>query len=123
MKWLAPRGRLAFFITATVFANESSQGFRRFARKDGTPIARILAVEDFKTVAPFEGVTNHPALLIIQQGRATRYPVRDRVCIPPSDGERVFSDGAAFRATVRHRDLLAKPVPGNDAGPWLKRAT
>jgi hypothetical protein len=43
MKWLAPRGRLAFFITATVFANESSQGFRRFARKDGTPIARILA--------------------------------------------------------------------------------
>jgi hypothetical protein len=29
-KWLAPGGKMAFFITGTVFSNESSQGFRRF---------------------------------------------------------------------------------------------
>ena len=32
----------------------------------------------------------------------------------------MFPDGAAFRAAVQHRELLAKPVPGSDAGPWLK---
>ena len=55
MKWLAPKGRLAFFITATVFANELSQVFD-VPPKDGSPIAHILSVEDFKAVAPFEGV-------------------------------------------------------------------
>jgi hypothetical protein len=121
-KWLAVRGRLAFFITATVFANESSQGFRRFARHDGTPLARILAVEDYKAVAPFDGVTNHPALLIIEAGARTRYPVPYKVWIPGlrarADG--TYVDGHEFRAAMQHKDLLAKPVPGSDAGPWLK---
>lgn len=119
MKWLAPKGRLAFFITATVFANESSQGFRRFAHKDGSPIARILSVEDFKAIAPFEAVTNHPALLIVEGGAATRYPVRYRIW-SLRDGAQTFEDGRAFRAAAVHRDLLARPVPGSDAGPWLK---
>ena len=122
MKWLAPRGHLAFFITATVFANESSQGFRRFARHDGTPIAQILSVEDYKAIAPFEGVTNHPALLIVQEGSATAYPVVYKIWTP-GPGGRVkggFADGREFRATTEHRDLLARPVPGSDAGPWLK---
>ena len=122
MKWLAPRGRLAFFITATVFANESSQGFRRFARHDGTPLARILAVEDYKAVAPFEGVTNHPALLIIQAGAPTRYPVPYKVWTPGprARADCTYADGHEFRAAMQHEDLLATPVPGSDAGPWLK---
>jgi Putative RNA methylase family UPF0020 len=120
MKWLAPRGRLAFFITATVFANESSQGFRRFAHKDGTPIAQILSVEDFQSVEPFYQVTNHPALLIVEQGASTQYPVRYRVWTPGEGSPATFEDGRAFRAAARHCDLLARPVPGSDAGPWLK---
>lgn len=72
-KWLAPNGRLAFFITPTVFANESSQGFRRFERHDGTPLAAILEVEDYKAIVFFDGVTNYPALLIVQEGCPTRY--------------------------------------------------
>ena len=47
-RWLAPHGRLAFFITATVFSNESSQGFRRFEYNDGTPMAAVLGVEDYQ---------------------------------------------------------------------------
>jgi len=120
MKWLTPKGRLDFFITATVFANESSQGFRRFARGDGTPIARILSVEDFKAIAPFEGVTNHPALLFIEQGKATRYPVPYRIWELSGDVRSGFPDGAAFRAVAQRHELMAKPVPGSDAGPWLK---
>ena len=44
IKWLAPSGKLGFFITATVFSNESSQGFRRFEDEDGSPISAVLCV-------------------------------------------------------------------------------
>ena len=89
-RWLAPHGRLAFFITATVFSNESSQGFRRFEYNDGTPMAAVLGVEDYKAIAPFEGATNHPALLLIENGGRTQYPVLYRVW-QPGTGQRVRS--------------------------------
>jgi hypothetical protein len=114
-KWLAPHGKLAFFITGTVFANESSQGFRRFQTSAGEPIAAIRLVEDFKEVAPFEGVTNHPSLLVVEQGRTTQYPVMYRV-YSRADGKPT-GPGAI---PMTRRDLLASPVPGSDAGPWLK---
>lgn len=119
--WLAPRGRLGFFITATVFSNESSQGFRRFETHEGEAVASILAVEDYKEVAPFEGVTNHPALLLLEQGQATRYPVPYRIWTPRAGGrQRRFESADEFRAVMAPRDLVAAPVPGSDAGPWLK---
>ena len=118
-KWLAPSGRLAFFITATVFSNESSQGFRRFAFPDGLPMCQVLAVEDFKDMQAFNGVTNHPALLIVEGGNATSFPVRYRIWSAPST-HAAFASGEDFRAQAQHVDLLAEPVPGTDAGPWLK---
>lgn len=104
---LVDGGRLAFFITGTVFANESSQGFRRFAIP-GTGIRmRVLAVEDFEAVRPFEGVSNHPTLLLLERGAPTEYPV----------------DYTRWRRDEQHGHVadrrLATPVPGTDAGPWL----
>lgn len=121
-KWLAPAGKLGFFITATVFSNESSQGFRRFEDDDGTPIAAVLRVEDFKALAPFEGVTNHPSLLIVEQGRRTDYPIPYIIWAPSAGviAGQQFKNAAAFVAACNQTDLLAKPVPGTDSGPWLK---
>jgi hypothetical protein len=121
-KWLAPGGKLGFFITATVFSNESSQGFRRFEDDDGTPIAAVLRVEDFRTLAPFEGVTNHPSLLMVEQGRRTDYPIPYVIWSPGANvtvGQQ-FKNAAAFVAACNQTALLAKPVPGTDSGPWLK---
>jgi hypothetical protein len=93
---LAPGGTLAFVITGSVFSNESSEHFRRF---EG---AKVLLVEDYAALRPFAEAT-HPTLLVLRRGEPTSYPVpylvhrRDRV-------ER----------------LLAAPVPGTEAGPWLK---
>ena len=122
MKWLAPSGKLGFFITATVFSNESSQGFRRFEDEEGAPIAAVLGVEDFKSLAPFEGVSNHPSLLVVEQGRRTEYPVPYRIWLPGqgvAPGQQ-FENAAEFRHLCRSRELLARPVPGTDSGPWLK---
>lgn len=121
-KWLAPEGKLAFFITATVFSNESSQGFRRFQYDNRKPMGAVLMVEDYQALAPFEGVTNHPALLVFQKGTETKYPVPYSVWTPAPDGRsgQQFQDGATFRAATRREHLLARPVPGTDSGPWLK---
>ena len=93
---LAPGGTLAFVITGTVFANESSERFRRF---EG---AKVLLVEDYAAVKPFAEAT-HPTLLVLREGEPTTYPVPYRVH---------RRDGVEA--------LLAAPVPGTDAGPWLK---
>ena len=118
-KWLAPRGSLAFYITATVFSNESSQGFRRFENPDGSPMCKIRRVEDFKQIDPFQGVTNHPALLLLLEGSETCYPVTYRVWerISP-DCQQLDTNG--FLDSAKYTDLQALPVPGTDSGPWLK---
>ena len=69
---LAPGGTLAFVITGTVFANESSEHFRRF---EG---AKVLLVEDYAAVKPFAEAT-HPTLLVLRKGEPTTYPVPYRV--------------------------------------------
>jgi hypothetical protein len=122
-KWLAPDGVLAFVITGTVFANESSQGFRRFRLQGADVDLRVLRVEDFADVAPFEGVNNHATLLVVQRDRTLKYPVRYRVWKAPRDGRRVtrsFASARDFAERASHVDLQARPVPGTDAGPWLK---
>lgn len=123
-------GTLAFFITGTVFANESSQGFRRWrlsAATQGTPDPEpftVVRVEDFAAVRPFEGVSNHPTLLILRRNRKpTKYPVTYRVWQLPKAGkhkQRQFPDAGTFRSSASSVDLKAEPVPGTDAGPWLK---
>ena len=77
-KWLQPTGKLAMFITGTVFSNESSQGFRKLQYPGGGEAAFTM-VEDFHDIAPFEGVTNHPVMMLVQNGEATDYPVTYRI--------------------------------------------
>ncbi len=122
-KWLAHSGRLAFYITGTVFSTESSEGFRRFHLRHRCLRMKVLGVEDFDALAPFEGVSNHPALLVLERDAETVYPVPYRVWQPVTvDGapQRFFHDMAEFRGQASYEDLLAQPVPGTEAGPWLK---
>jgi hypothetical protein len=122
-RWLAEGGRLAFYITGTVFTTPSSQGFRRFAVNDKTSLihCEVLAVEDFKKVAPFEDVTNHTALILLRRDAPLRLPVPYKEWeLKEGITRRQFKDGADFRANAVCRTLLAAPVPGTDAGPWAK---
>ncbi len=122
-RWLTPGGKMAFLITGTVFANESSQGFRRFHLRHRDLKMRVILVDDFKAISPFEGVTNHPTLLVLERDQETEYPVLYRVWRPPTvNGKpvRTFVDAEEFRRTAPCEELLAAPVPGTDAGPWLK---
>jgi hypothetical protein len=122
-RWLAPNGRLAFLITGTVFLNESSQGFRRFRLKGSDIHFAPLEVEDFGSLNPFDGVSNAPALLLLQRDHEPEYPVPYLRWENPVRGRnavRHFGSASEFRATCVRRDLLAAPVPGTDAGPWIR---
>ena len=120
-RWLAPDGVLAFFITGTVFSDESSQGFRRFADGSGQPICSVISVDDFQSIKPFEGVSNHPALLVLRKGLVTDYPIPyiKWEKIKPSSSSPSISIDVDIHS-FKQVSLSALPVPGTDGGPWLK---
>lgn len=117
--WLRPGGTLAFLITATLFSNESSQGFRRMESNTGETLAGFQFVEDLKAIAPFDGVTNHPSLMVLREGTRTEYPI-PYVVWSYRHGPKRISSRQEFEKVAHTTELLASPVPGTDAGPWLK---
>jgi len=122
-RWLKHGGTLAFLIPGTVFANESSQGFRRFEIRRLNLEMAVTRVEDFNEIAPFEGVSHHAALLVLRTGSPTRYPVVYRWWSPAGlrgQPRRTYASAGEFTLAARKCDGLAAPVPGTDAGPWLK---
>jgi len=121
-KWLSDKGTLAFFITGTVFVNESSQGFRRFKLKDVNVECNVLKVEDYKLISPFEGVTNHPTLLVIKKGQKLKHPIPYIIWEPAKVNgkkKRSYLSSEQFRKEAKAIKLLAKPVKGTDSGPWI----
>lgn len=122
-RYLADGGKLGFFITGTVFANESSEGFRQFRLQGGQVTCRVLAVEDFDALRPFDGVSNRPTLLLVERGGTTMFPVPYGVwSAAQADGTRLrsFKDAQTFTRLAQCSLLLAEPVPGgNGARPWL----
>lgn len=122
-RWAADDANIGFFITGTVFRNESSQGFRRFRLDRADMDLQVISVEDFDRVSPFDGVSNHATFLHLRKGQATSYPVPYGVWDTPTSlggGKlRTFSTSAAFVAAAACESLWAAPVPGTDAGPWL----
>ncbi len=119
-KWLKKNGYLGFLITGTVFSTESSQGFRRFSLpKEDIPL-NVIEVHDFKAIKPFENTANHPTLLLMQKnGLQTKYPLRYTYWTKPR-GIRKFLNADDFCTNAVSRLVYASPVPGTDAGPWLR---
>ncbi len=77
-KWLdADGGRLSFVLTQTLLQSQSSGGFRRFA-VNGMSL-QVRLVDDFVAVRPFSGIGNKPAVIHIQKGQPTTYPIEYRI--------------------------------------------
>lgn len=119
-KWLAPSGRLGFLITGTVFKNQSSQGFRRFTLPAKGIRCRVIEAHDFQQVRPFENANNHPVLFVIERDADLVYPVPYTFWrLPQAARREAFATTEAFVGAAAREDLMARPVPGTDAGPWL----
>lgn len=116
-------GRLGFFLPGSVFTTESSAGFRRFSIDNGRLPCRVLLVEDYRDIRPFDGVSNHPTFLLLQRDAVTRFPVPYRSWSAAKNGNsntRAYASADQFCSTAKRIDGIAVPVPGgNGERPWL----
>jgi SAM-dependent methyltransferase len=122
---LKPGGRLGFVITQSVLKTSGAgQGFRRFQIPKGnrstTPL-KVIQVDDMVALDPFEGASNRTAVIVLEKGRPTRYPVPYLVW-RKRRGDRFTYDSTleeVIHATRRLR-FGAEPVDSDDpTSPWL----
>ncbi len=123
-KYVRSNGRLGFLITQTVFKGTgASQGFRHFRLGDGTPLGVVL-VDDMANLKPFEGASNRTAVVVIERGKATEYPVQYSLWYKPDGGnvipEDVTLEELQDEKIATYREFYAEPVDATDiTSPWI----
>jgi len=109
-------------ITQSLFKTAGAgQGFRRFRiGENGAPLG-VVHVDDMVDLKPFEGASNRTAVMVIEKGRATRYPVPYTVW-KRKKGARFSYDSTLedVKSATRLLDQKAEPVdPADPTSPWL----
>ncbi len=114
-------GRLGFVITQSAFkTNLGGRDFRKFQLPDGTPI-RVVHVDDMVSLQPFEGASNRTAVMVLEKGKPTRYPVPYTIWRKARGARFTYDSTLAevMRAT-RRLNFAAEPVnPSDPTSPWL----
>nr|AGN32389.1 TsoI restriction-modification enzyme [Thermus scotoductus] len=124
-KLLKDKGRLGFVITQSVFkTGGGGQGFRRFRIPQGkeqfTPLA-VIHVDDMVDLNPFEGASNRTAVMVLEKGKPTKYPVPYTVW-RKKRGTRFTYDSTLDEvlSATRRLHFFAEPVdPKDPTSPWL----
>ncbi|MEN3027394.1 MAG: DUF559 domain-containing protein [Chlorobiota bacterium] len=117
-------GKLGFIITQSVFKTSGAgQGFRRFQipKDSGALMLRVVHVDDMVSLQPFEGASNRTAIVVLEKGKATTYP------IPYTVWRRVKGARFAYDSTLeevtdatQRLHFVAEPVdPHDPTSPWL----
>ena len=116
---LKENGRLGFVITQSVLkTTTANQGFRRFVLGNGIPIS-VIAVDDMVKLKPFEGASNRTAIMIIDKGRETRYPLRSYFNWYKPDGGTIIPENITLQELTQKkiatfRVFHAKPIDDSD---------
>jgi hypothetical protein len=124
--YLFPTGRLGFVITQSVFKTEgSADGFRRFRLTSGEGKCdegfRVIHVDDLSPLKPFEGAANRTAVLCVERGKPTKFPL-DYVLWQPKQSATIpqSAELGEVKAITRRLDLKAVPVyQDKPQSPWL----
>jgi len=126
-KYLKDNGRLGFLITQTLFKSGAGQGFRRLVITKRTEsgihqtFLRVVGVDDLSSLQPFEGATNRTAVVVIEKGKPTRYPVGYNFWRKITKGSiptNASLDDVLERVKVSQ--WQAEPVnPDDSSSPWL----
>jgi hypothetical protein len=122
--YLKDRGWLGFIITQSVFKTAGAgQGFRRFMLGSKTPAA-VVVVDDMADLKPFEGASNRTAIVILERGRVTKYPVPYSSWYKPGGGsvipEDVTLDDVTKEKIATYRQFVAEPVDEADpTSSWI----
>jgi len=123
-KLLKIGGKLGFLITQSVFKTDAGKGFRRFSisQRQGQEIPfKVIYVDDMVALQPFEGASNRTAVMVLEKGKSTTYPVPYTVW--RKQGRKRFTYDSTLEevtnATVR-LNFFAETVNSSDpTSPWL----
>jgi len=117
-------GKLGFVITQSVFKTAAGAGFRRFElpeqHRQKRPL-KVLYVEDMVELQPFEGASNRTAVLALQKGQPTHYPIPYTVW-RKVEGARFSYDSTIDEvlAATQRFEYHAEPVdPSDPTSQWL----
>jgi len=117
--YLKTGGRLGFLITMEALRSKGAgQGFRRFRLGEQGDFLRVRRVHDLVSVSPFPGVGNKTALLVLERGARTTFPVPFIQWVPLNT--RVGADWTLEKVRSRTRRLYreARPLSGRVDAPW-----
>jgi len=117
-------GKLGFVITQSVFKTAAGAGFRRFElpeqHRQKRPL-KVLYVDDMVELQPFEGASNRTAVLALQKGQPTHYPIPYTVW-RKVEGARFSYDSTIDEvlAATQRFECHAEPVdPRDSTSQWL----
>ncbi|WCM40208.1 Eco57I restriction-modification methylase domain-containing protein [Thermus antranikianii] len=117
-------GKLGFVITQSLLKTAAGAGFRRLSiptEKGKEVPLRIVYVDDMVDLNPFEGASNRTAVIVLEKGKPTQYPVPYTVW-RKNRGVRFTYDSTLedVQAATRRLQFQAQPVdPDNPTSPWL----
>jgi len=122
---LKDSGKLGFVITQSVFKTSGAgQGFRWLSIPcpgGGEVPLKVVHVDDMVSLQPFEGASNRTAVVILEKGKPTTYPVPYTLWRKVK-GARFTYDSTLKEVTeaTRRLDFAAEPVdPEDPTSPWL----
>lgn len=116
-KYLKSNGKLGFLITQTVFKTlGAGEGFRRFQIGDKDYL-KVIEVIDMVDLKPFKGASNMTAIIFLQKGAKTEYPI-PYIKINKPNKPNSDINSINFSTHLKKECLYAEPIT-KFTSPWL----
>ncbi|HIP66881.1 MAG TPA: class I SAM-dependent DNA methyltransferase, partial [Candidatus Nanopusillus sp.] len=114
-------GKLAFLIPFTLFKTQAGAGFREFlARGKNKTCCKVLKIHDLVTLYPFEGAVNRTAMIVVEKGGKTEFPIP---CIVWHHGKGVEQELSLeeVKAITKRFEMTFIPIEENKPeSPWMQ---
>lgn len=120
--YLNDKGKLGFVITQTILKTErGGRGFRK-RLVDPSNALKLDHIDDLSSLQVFEGATNRTAVMIVQKGRITTYPVAYAFWQKRQLGTSFTADLTLGEAlSLAHTsNWIGQPIDRDDlSSPWI----
>lgn len=104
-------GKIGFIVKATLFKSiKQGEGFRKFTILPKGVNLKVLRVDDLTKIKPFKGAVTRTAIIYIEKGRSTNYPV-DYVVWNPTTKNKFVESNKMFDLSeyINFESLKARP--------------
>lgn len=109
--YLKDDGKIGFIVKETLFKSiKQGEGFRKFRILPKEINLKVLRVDDLTKIKPFRDAITRTAIIYIEKGNKTNYPV-DYVVWCPSSKNKSFENNKLFNLTeyINFEYLKARP--------------